>query len=425
MPIDPSISLQVKPVQIESPLNALAKVMQVQGLQRQNELGGIQLQQARETADRQNKLRQLMSGFTPDMSPEQQVGKLTQGGYLTEARSLAESASKVSKEKREAEKAQLEGLLSKINIGSQILGSVTDEQSYQRGRQIAAQAGFDPWPEQFDPGWVQQQAQMGLTLKDKAEAAWKARTDETARRGQDIGAATTRRGQDISAGTAAQRLAFDKENAGQGVTYQTDESGNIVALPTKLPPGAPATGRVAVGPDGKPIVSGGKPLTDAQSKAALFGTRMQEANKIFDSLEQSGTTTSIPGSRAGFGVGATINAFSPASQQKLDQAKRDFVNAVLRRESGAVISDAEFANAEKQYFPQIGDASEVIAQKKQNREVAQRGVMAEVPQGKRSSIAAEITGKSVAPKITNDAEYNALPSGATFIDPNGKTRRKP
>ena len=28
-------------------------------------------------------------------------------------------------------------------------------------------------------------------------------------------------------------------------------------------------------------------------------------------------------------------------------------------------------------------------------------------------------------KISNDAEYNSLPSGSTFIDPNGITRVKP
>ena len=28
-------------------------------------------------------------------------------------------------------------------------------------------------------------------------------------------------------------------------------------------------------------------------------------------------------------------------------------------------------------------------------------------------------------KISSDADYNALPSGATFIGPDGKTRRKP
>lgn len=39
--------------------------------------------------------------------------------------------------------------------------------------------------------------------------------------------------------------------------------------------------------------------------------------------------------------------------QQYEQAKTNFVNAVLRRESGAKISDEEFDSAEKQYFVQI------------------------------------------------------------------------
>lgn len=56
------------------------------------------------------------------------------------------------------------------------------------------------------------------------------------------------------------------------------------------------------------------------------------------------------------------------------QAQRNFVNAVLRRESGAVISDEEFANAAQQYFPQPGDSPAVVAQKAQNRMTAIAGV---------------------------------------------------
>jgi hypothetical protein len=138
-----------------------------------------------------------------------------------------------------------------------------------------------------------------------------------------------------------------------------------------------------------------KPMTDAQSKAALFGSRMQAANEVLDSLATAGTTTSIPGARAGFGVGAVLNTVSSAKQQQLNQAKRDFVNAVLRRESGAVISDGEFDNAEKQYFPQVGDSKEVISQKKNNREIAMRGVQAEVPKGQRGVINEIIGGNPI------------------------------
>jgi hypothetical protein len=58
----------------------------------------------------------------------------------------------------------------------------------------------------------------------------------------------------------------------------------------------------------------------------------------------------------------------PQNVQKVNQAQRDFVNAVLRQESGAAIADSEFENAKKQYFPQPGDKPEVIEQKRQNRE---------------------------------------------------------
>jgi hypothetical protein len=57
----------------------------------------------------------------------------------------------------------------------------------------------------------------------------------------------------------------------------------------------------------------------------------------------------------------------------VEQAQRNFVNAVLRQESGAVISPSEFENAQKQYFPQPGDSAKVRDQKRQNRQSAIEG----------------------------------------------------
>ena len=56
------------------------------------------------------------------------------------------------------------------------------------------------------------------------------------------------------------------------------------------------------------------------------------------------------------------NVFLTSDRQKLEQAQRDFANAILRKESGAAISQSEFANTRQQYFPQPGDSEEVIAQ---------------------------------------------------------------
>jgi hypothetical protein len=124
--------------------------------------------------------------------------------------------------------------------------------------------------------------------------------------------------------------------------------------------------------------------------------------------------------------------------QQLDQAKRDFVNAVLRRESGAVIADSEFDNADKQYFPQVGDSKDVIEQKARNRAVAIEGMKADIPKGfqpeferivklgsKPADGATPAAPSGQPARVTSDADYNALPSGAMFVGPDGKTRRKP
>ena len=55
--------------------------------------------------------------------------------------------------------------------------------------------------------------------------------------------------------------------------------------------------------------------------------------------------------------------------KQIEQAQRDFINAVLRRESGAVIGEQEFENARLQYFPQPGDTPKVVKQKQKNREM--------------------------------------------------------
>jgi hypothetical protein len=68
------------------------------------------------------------------------------------------------------------------------------------------------------------------------------------------------------------------------------------------------------------------------------------------------------------------NEMIPGESLQLQQAQRDFVNAQLRRESGAAISESEFDNARKQYFPQPGDSDAVVAQKKEARERAQQNM---------------------------------------------------
>lgn len=117
-----------------------------------------------------------------------------------------------------------------------------------------------------------------------------------------------------------------------------------------------------------------KQPTAAQFAAGQYAKRIEQANSVIDDLEQKGY------SRAGTLEGLKSylpSMFQSAELQKQQQAERNFVNAILRKESGAAISPTEFASAEQQYFPRSGDAPEVLAQKKQNREQALAGLATE------------------------------------------------
>lgn len=148
----------------------------------------------------------------------------------------------------------------------------------------------------------------------------------------------------------------------------TDAEGNqLIVNPdgTTTPLQAPG----GIGGVKKPVGTD-KPMTEFQGKAALYGTRAAQSDKVLKGLEDKISTAGLA---MGQSTGVVGNFLMSSEQRRVDQAQRDFVNAVLRQESGAVISDAEFANAKKQYFPQPGDDPNVVAQKRANRELAIKG----------------------------------------------------
>jgi hypothetical protein len=121
-------------------------------------------------------------------------------------------------------------------------------------------------------------------------------------------------------------------------------------------------------------------LTEGEAKDRAYLNRMVPSHQIITGLEKinEGTGGFIGGVAASNPLIRDTAAFNLASskdRQKVLQAQRDFTNAILRRESGAVISASEFDNAQRQYFPMPGDGPEVIEQKRQNRMLAIEGMM--------------------------------------------------
>lgn len=173
-------------------------------------------------------------------------------------------------------------------------------------------------------------------------------------------------------GIAQQRLAMDKANAGgfannpmiKGAPsgYRWNAKGELESIP-----GGPA--------------EVGKAPTEFQGKSAVFGARATEADRILSDLQGKYSPAGIGAKQAASNVpvvggllGAAGNTLLSPETQMAEQAQRDFVNAMLRQESGASIAPSEFDNARKQYFPQPGDSAKVIAQKARNREIAIQGL---------------------------------------------------
>lgn len=147
--------------------------------------------------------------------------------------------------------------------------------------------------------------------------------------------------------------------------------GDAPAAPT--PPAPPAPPQ-APQPPAAPQRQGMIPLTQPkvtidESKAGGFADRMTQSGALIDQFGNAGLSAVDQGlTNSPYVPGFIANNLVGDDFQRYDQARRDFINAQLRRESGAVISPEEFDNANKQYFPQPGDKPEVLEQKRKNRE---------------------------------------------------------
>jgi hypothetical protein len=449
MPIDPNIALSVKPVQIANPLEQYMQVQQIQQAQNQSRLADLMYGEKQQQVARAQGLRALANGWNADTTDEQRTASLRNNAYFDEADKLDTSLQNRVKVKADAAKAQAEAHAKQVetagkqlDMAGQAFGYVrsnpTRENAHAALDYLAANGAYTP--EQVaqlkgmvdaNPSNIQSMADQAfraaLSAKDqlpKIDTRNLGGTTETFSvdpvTGKVVVMNSTKNTQspDNAAIVAATRRGQDLTDArarelGQQGQYDADR-GVLIDKRTGV-------ARQVMGPDGKPL-QGGKPLTEFQGKSAAFADRAQEADAILNQLHAKGPTglglvaSDRPGTIKGIaesvpfigeGLGGVVNALPSAiggpnsNQQRAEQAQRNFVNAILRQESGAAIGAGEFENARKQYFPQPGDTPEVIAQKAANRRTAIAGL-------------ARSAGSSYTPPAAPEAAAsanNGLPSG--------------
>lgn len=180
-----------------------------------------------------------------------------------------------------------------------------------------------------------------------------------------------------------------------------------------------------------------EPPKATERQAAQFAKRLLESEEVFTALDEEGFDFTGVKTQA---ERLAPEIFKSGGLKRQQQAERSFVNAILRRESGAAIAPSEFASAEKQYFPQPGDDALVLEQKRRNRAVAIASMKAEAGEAltdveaqlaqlaKPSSggliVEQEVGGQQVAAQPTPAPAQQAIPAQQKGLSPAQEQRRQ-
>lgn len=148
---------------------------------------------------------------------------------------------------------------------------------------------------------------------------------------------------------------------------------------------------IILGPNGQPIVVRGGPgtnvkFTEGQSKDNVYTTRAEGALEILDP---------VSGALAGLGdrvldvdpTGIARGNLQSDQYQVAKQAGDEFLQAILRKDTGAAITEQEQALYGKTYLPQPGDNARVIEQKKLSRRRALEAMKSGMSQAQLDAVA--------------------------------------
>jgi len=178
--------------------------------------------------------------------------------------------------------------------------------------------------------------------------------------------------------SAIQEYEYAKQQGFPG-TFQDWEASKKGGMSLQVDP---ATGAVTFQQGGNI-----KPMTEAQSKDAVFATRAEGALKVLDgrvdpndpqSPYLSDSLTSLP-EAVGGKTPMVGNYMKSPEYQRAEQAGLEFLQAILRKDTGAAITSQEQTEYGRVYLPQPGDGPQVLEQKRQSRQRALEALKAGMP----------------------------------------------
>lgn len=413
MPIDASIPLQVRQVQLQDPTEVMGKVMSLRTLAGQQQLQQMQIQQAQQQQDQERTLADLYRGnINPDGTVNRQAilgaaadkglgaripglqkqfadaDKATADVTHTKAQT-GEIDFNVARKKMEVSAGALQSLLANPNtthddvirtmVGLVQQGIVTPEQGQQAIRELpgnpvqlrqylmqqgmkvmdakARLEALTPKLDKVDNGKVISFVDTNPITNPQGPAAVR----KTTTPGEDLSASTTIRGQNM---TDSRERAL----AVQGVTYQQDADGGFVALPSKMSPGQVVKATPVLAPgQGFQQLQGKSNMTEDQGKASGW---LAQANNAYQNALNA--VKRNPGALTpGVGdavsniplMGAAGRTLQSPERQQFNQSMSSLSEAMLRAATGAGINKFEADQKIAELTPQFGDSEAVIKQK--------------------------------------------------------------
>ena len=373
MALDPNIILGIRTPQIQQqdPLDTYTKVLGLKSAIAQGGMQDLQMQQTRQGIEADQRIRQLL-GTNPKASAEEimAIDPKTGMQYAKNRAEIARSDAAAGKDRALGAKAELEAQVKRLEHGAALLGTATDQASWDAALNVGASQGiFDEKamqaiPREFNPQTQKALINGGMTRAQQlaqehqqavlAESMRHNRATETGTaRGQDI----TMRGQDITL-------------RGQDLTataprYEQSDAG-LVALPGRLAPGQTAVATPVLRSDGSPL---GKPLKDIP---ANVNTQIIENSQNLDRARNAlallegknvGSAKGDPDATGikGFLPNQVLNRIDPAGVDTR-AAIADLGSLIIHQRSGAAVTAAEFPRLAP-FIPNEKDTPETAKKK--------------------------------------------------------------
>jgi len=394
MPLDPSIISGIKPAQFDmaqfSPMNALTSAMKFRQADEESQLNALKRKEYENTRLQQENLNKFVRGgegvaaadFNLPETRRNLLGYGKPGADFSEALSKQETAALTQRE------TQFKVQKAREDFVNQAMRNTSGNPSNDNIMKFKAALLANPLFNDEEKAEMAAGADRILAMPVGERAAFMSSQGASASELKPPAPAAP------PSMVAEYNFAKSPEGGNFKGDYQSFVTARAAAGRAPAPPRPEQPPIAVVGPDGKSIYvsreealrnrmtpaptagQDAKPLNENQANATAYGLRMKEANSILEDLAGKGVLkgavierTPLIGRALGQSLPSVLGGTSSA-QQQVNQAKSNFITAVLRKESGAVISDSEFEREDQKYFPQINDNKEVIKQKEKARKLA-------------------------------------------------------